>query len=602
MFSSRSQVSPRHGPGEAVFYDRPPAIASEHGGFADENDSAGEDPADSIPRFRLPWWKRPSPWWLIIAVPFTGIAMSATLAPKVEVYTLIACTVHKPELLRVDHLPSGYTPDSVAPRHAPQPKFPRSFELTTNQSVNAMGGMSPSDASPCASDQVVQAAVAKLTTAGSALSGIISILTTAWWGAFSDRYGRTRVLALTVFGLLLSDLTFVFVAKNVRWLPGGYWSLLAGPILDGALGSMATATAATQAYLADTTHPADHSRIFALLMGVLFLGGGIGPMLGGLIVRWSGNPLSVFYLTIAVNTCYILLCLFVIPEALTKSQMQASSAQYREHQRILTEQKPTFANRIQRLFAFLEPLTIFFPERSPSRGRRWNYNLTFLALAYGSTVSIMGSMMVKFQFVASYFGWTSEHIGYYLSATGAVQALFLTVLLPLLIKLVKSYLARISESSSSKSHPLAFDLSLARISLFVEIIGYTAMPFAPSGLLYTAFTILASFGAGFGPAVQSVALELYTQKNDGAMEAGRLFGGLSVIQALAQIVGPSIYGLVYASTVSSFPKAIFFVSVASDCFSLFCVGFVRLGSSDRVGDEEADSEERERLRGGGDES
>jgi MFS family permease len=48
---------------------------------------------------------------------------------------------------------------------------------------------------------------------------------------------------------------------------------------------MATATAATQAYLADTTHPADHSRIFALLMGVLFLGGGIGPVLGGLIVR-----------------------------------------------------------------------------------------------------------------------------------------------------------------------------------------------------------------------------------------------------------------------------------------------------------------------------
>jgi hypothetical protein len=102
-----------------------------------------------------------------------------------------------------------------------------------------------------------------------------------------------------------------------------------------------------------------------------------------------------------------------------------------------------------------------------------------------------------------------------------------------LIKLVKSYLARISESSSNKSHPLAFDLSLARISLFVEIIGYTAMSFAPSGLLYTAFTILASFGAGFGPSVQSVALELYTQKSDGAMEAGRLFGGLSVIQALA---------------------------------------------------------------------
>ncbi|KAJ7039945.1 major facilitator superfamily domain-containing protein [Mycena alexandri] len=596
MFSSRSQVSSRHEPtgsyallsagsGEEETIE----MSSKHTDFRHEDSDGTEGNfPDRIKRSHLPWWKRPSPWWLIIAVPFSAIAMSATFAPRVEVFTLLACTVHKPELLMGEHPISRYI---LPPRHQP-PLFPQSD--LTNQTSSPMGGMGMSTASPCASDPVVQAVVAKLTTAASALSGVLCILTTAFWGAFSDRHGRTRVISLAVFGLLLSDLTFVFVTKNVQHLPGGYWLLLLGPILDGALGGMATATAATQAYLADTTDPSEHSRIFALFMGVAFLGGGIGPMVGGLVVRWTGSPLSVFYLSIAINGFYIFLGLFVIPEPLTKSQMQASSAHY-ENLRSSAEQNSTFANRIRRLFAFLEPLTIFFPEaveRSPSKGRQWNWNPTLLALAYGSTLSIMGSMTFKFQFVASYFGWTSEHIGYYLSVTGAVQALFLSLLLPSIIKLVKLF-SRVPTDSYSKtgpSHPSSFDLSLARISLFVEIIGYTLMPFAPTGLFYTAFTILASFGAGFSPAIQSVALELYAQQNDGTMESGKLFGGLSVIQALAQIVGPSIYGLVFVKTVATFPKAIFFVSVASDCFSFLCVSLVRLSSDVRT-----DAEELSRL-------
>lgn len=47
---------------------------------------------------------------------------------------------------------------------------------------------------------------------------------------------------------------------------------------------------------------------------------------------------------------------------------------------------------------------------------------------------------------------------------------------------------------------------------------------------FTAFGMLGSFGSGFGPAIQSVALEMYTQR--GGTEAGRLFGALSVVQAL----------------------------------------------------------------------
>jgi hypothetical protein len=96
-----------------------------------------------------------------------------------------------------------------------------------------------------------------------------------------------------------------------------------------------------------------------------------------------------------VHGTFVLMSFTILPESLTKTQMQTASAQYREHLRMLDEQERTWLVRIQRLFTFLKPLTIFFPEpienpnASPLKGRKWDWNLTLVALAYGFTISIM---------------------------------------------------------------------------------------------------------------------------------------------------------------------------------------------------------------------
>jgi MFS family permease len=88
----------------------------------------------------------------------------------------------------------------------------------------------------CSSDPVVLAAVAKLTATLTTSMGVLGCLTTGFWGSFSDRHGRTLILALTIFGLLMNDFTFIFVTKNFQRIPGGYWFLIVGPIIEGALG------------------------------------------------------------------------------------------------------------------------------------------------------------------------------------------------------------------------------------------------------------------------------------------------------------------------------------------------------------------------------
>ncbi|KAJ7444922.1 major facilitator superfamily domain-containing protein [Mycena latifolia] len=566
-----------------------------------------EDVQHNAERQQLPWWKRPSPWWLVFCTPLSTIAMSATMAPKVEIYTLLACSVHKPEIFRDTQLLSTFLPSSLRLPEEPTvgTAFPPSFDIAISNNTSTVISMDKPQASPCASDPVVQAAVAKLTTAISASMGVLGCLTTGWWGSFSDRYGRTRILGLTIAGLLVNDFNFIFVTKNFERIPGGYWFLIVGPIIEGCLGGFASASAASHAYLADTTTPSERSRTFSLFLGLVFIGLGFGPTIGGLLIRFTHDLLSVFYLATAVHASYAILSWFFLPESLTKTRMQAAYVQHQESLRLLNEEEVTPLIRFQRLFTFLKPLTIFFPEpvktnhnHSPLKGRKWDWNLALLAASYGFTISIMGSVMVKFQYLITTYEWNSEYLGYFLSITGATRAICLAVVIPLVIKLAKTDFKwpRSGESeplvseSRSRKHSASFDLALARASLVLEIIAYAAMPFAPTGLSFTLLTMLASMGSGFSPAVQSSALELYGQKNGGTVnvESGKLFGALSVIQALCgQILGPSIYGLVYIKTVATFPRAIFIVSVTSVIISFICLSLVRLPSDIRTDPEEA---------------
>ncbi|KAJ7172296.1 major facilitator superfamily domain-containing protein [Mycena filopes] len=618
MSTSRSRSRPRHVLGsrsvsyaQSALPDAPvdqetAELFGELGRPHHEQDETLVDDEEDFQRERnqLPWWKRPSPWWLMMCTPLSTIAMSATLAPKIEIYTLLACSVHKPEIFE-DRALAASIPSFLLshPESHAETTFPPTFEmaLTHNTSLPLISMDEPKP-NPCASDPVVLAAVARLTATITTTMGVLGCLTTGWWGAFSDRYGRTRILALTIFGLLMNDFNFILVTKYFRSLPGeGYWFLIVGPIIEGLLGGFGTASAASHAYMADTTKSSERSRIFSVFLGLVFTGFGLGPTIGAILIQYTHHVLSVFYLAASIHCAYAVLCVFLLPESLTKPKMRAASVQYHEDQRLLDAQETTILIRIQRLFTFLKPLTIFFPESveraNPLKRSKWDWNLTLIAIAYAFTVSIMGSLSYKLQYMIATFGWTSATVGYFLTIAGSTRALHLAIVLPLTLKLVKYVLKRrrsspeldqlLSPSTSKEPHSASFDLWLARISLGIEVIAYTAMPFANTGLAFTGLTIMSSFGSGFSPAVQSFALELYTRKVGATVESGKLFGALSVIQALAgQILGPSVYGLIFVKTVATFPEAIFFVSVASVVVSLVCLSFVRLPADARTDLEE----------------
>ena len=143
------------------------------------------------------------------------------------------------------------------------------------------------------------------------------------------------------------------------------------------------------------------SRIFSLSLGLLSTGVALGPTLGGLLIRFTGQVLSVFYMAGCLHLMYSLMVWFIIPESLTKGQMELAKARYANSLPPDPDSSldARFARITRRVFPFLMPLAILGPtEKQPrnttKRGRK-DWNLTLLAVAYGLTVAMTVSVLKR---------------------------------------------------------------------------------------------------------------------------------------------------------------------------------------------------------------
>ncbi|KAG8830036.1 hypothetical protein FRC20_008509, partial [Serendipita sp. 405] len=304
-------------------------------------------------------------------------------------------------------------------------------------------------------------------------------------------------------------------------LPGGYRFLTVAPVVDGILGGIATGSAATHAYLSDTTTSLNRSRIFSLMLGLLFGGMAVGPIIGGQLITSTGNLLSVFYISFVVHLVYLFITLFIIPESLKKEAMESnrkqsnpdtSDAPSTQH----TWKHMTTTQRTRRVlsgvFFFLAPLSVFLP-RKTGNSQQKNWNLTFLAIAYGIITLLIGSYQFKFQYANYTFGWTSQELGYWLSVIGALRAIHLIILLPAFIKYFKPKLVSSRDTTSNGEssslpaglpHDASFDLLVIRLSLLVELCQYTIAILSQNVTVWTAATVISAFSSGVSPSIQAL--------------------------------------------------------------------------------------------------
>ena len=141
-----------------------------------------------------------------------------TLAPRIEIYTQLSCNnrYHHTEIPTSlsnpnaqSNLPSFYfTLDPSGPQLHPH-STPALYHNLAFQDVPDPKTETEEDprrlpSARCISDPAVQAGAARLQTIMTTTMGFLSALTTGWWGHFGERHGRTKVLAISTFGLLMT--------------------------------------------------------------------------------------------------------------------------------------------------------------------------------------------------------------------------------------------------------------------------------------------------------------------------------------------------------------------------------------------------------------
>lgn len=122
-------------------------------------------------------------------------------------------------------------------------------------------------------------------------------------GALSDRYGRKKILIISLMGSVSGYILF--------GIGGALWILFLGRIIDGlTAGNISTIFA----YLSDTIEPKERTKWFGYIGSAMGIGKIGGPALGGLLGSFSVS--LPFYITAGIIFISALAVYFLLPESL----------------------------------------------------------------------------------------------------------------------------------------------------------------------------------------------------------------------------------------------------------------------------------------------
>lgn len=328
---------------------------------------------------------------------------------------------------------------------------------------------------------------------GGALGALYSLLqffAAPLWGGISDRYGRKPILLISIFGLFLSYVIWIF--------SGSFTLLILSRFIGGIMGgnlSVATAT------IADVTTPKTRSKGMAFVGIAFALGFIFGPAIGGALTAmnpvvhfseyeaWGINPFSYAALFAAILS-------FINLISIAKNFEE-------------TLDTSNTSKRVVNIFKLFKPIGIR------------EVNLT--NYSYFLFISAFSGMEFTLTFLAvERFAYTSMDNAY------------MFVFIGILIALVQGGFVR------RKAHNIG-EKKVAVMGLLSLVPGLLIIAYASNGfLLYLGLFFLAVGSAMAVPTLTSL-VSLYTP----AADQGQSLGIFRSLGSLGRVIGPIIASLVY---------------------------------------------------------
>ncbi len=424
----------------------------------------------------------------------------------------------------------------------------------------------------CSSIPEVNALATRFTLYTGLISGILAAITSPKIGALSDRFGRKPLLILTTVGSLSAEIIAILTARYPDQFH--YSWQLAGAVADGVCGSFITGWAMTHSYATDCTPPAKRAVAFGYLHACLFGGIALGPLFAAFIISWTKELLSIFYSALICHLFFLLYIIFVLPESLSPKRQLAAREKYRIEKNASSGDSKIYSSL--KSANILGPLKILYPT-GPGSSAQVRANLLLLSavdtIIFGAA---MGAMTVVIYYSMFQFKWQEYETNLFVSIANSCRVFALVIVLPVLNYVVRirprnrarreSGITPVQRNSGSDN----LDLWTIRASVIFEILGYGGYALVRSGELFIMCGIFASLGGIGSPTLQSALTKHVPQDR-----TGQLLGATGLLHALARVVCPTVFSLIYAGTVGSFPQLVFWVLAACFVVAFVCSWFVR---------------------------
>lgn len=171
----------------------------------------------------------------------------------------------------------------------------------------------------------------------------------------------------------------------------------------------------------------------------------------------------------------------------------------------------------------------------------------------------------------------------YLSVVNVVRVVMLCAILPLVV----TFFRRNHLPTDHRKGSDRLDILLIRFSIIIEMTGYFLYSVASTSAGFTAAGVCTALGAIGSPTLQS-SLTKHVPDD----KTGQLLGATAQLHSLARVVTPTIFNLIYAYTVGTFPQTVFVCFAATFALGLGCSAFLKPGVYWGDGDDgKADDEE-----------
>ncbi|KAJ4355818.1 uncharacterized protein N0V89_003839 [Didymosphaeria variabile] len=506
-------------------------------GSADSEDDGSEPEWFGYAELRgLPWWKRPSVYWLLPPFLLFTMAFGAIIVPKLNLIMDLVCDQYY-----------ASSPDPIS------------------------GPMDPGQQPDRCQTDAVSSRSSLFLLYGNLCSGILSAITSPKLGALSDRYGRKRLLVFTTLGALLGEVLTILAAKypetvHVNWILVGY-------ALDGLAGSFIVGMALAYSYASDCTPPQKRNVAFGYFHACLFTGIAVGPVLSGYVISWREKyvgkteaVLLIFYLALACHAFFILFLALVVPESLSKDRQEAARQRHRMEKERNGGLDPDWIDQL-RSINLLAPLKILWPT-GPGSSSALRRNLILLAatdtIAFGIAMGAMGVVVV---YTRRQFGWQELETGRFVSIVNSARVLTLLIALPVITRLIRGKNGMKNQRNSGSD---VLDLSIIRVAIFFDMLGYLGYTLSRDGNLFILSGAVTALGGIGSPAIGS-ALTKHVPPD----QVGQLLGATGLLHAFARVLGPTIFNGIYSATVGSFRQTVFVYLTVTFGIALGLSWFVR---------------------------